>query len=54
MRVTSKGQVTIPRNVREVLGIAPETDIEFKEEYLELLNKLGVEYKNQYLFEWLE
>lgn len=32
MRVTSKGQVTIPRNVREVLGIAPETDIDFKED----------------------
>ena len=32
MRVTTKGQVTIPRNVREMLGIAPETDIEFQEE----------------------
>ena len=32
MRVTSKGQVTIPRNVREVLGIRPETEIDFIEE----------------------
>lgn len=32
MRVTTKGQVTIPRNVREALGIAPETDIDFTEE----------------------
>ena len=32
MRVTTKGQVTIPRNVREILGIVPETDVEFKEE----------------------
>lgn len=32
MRVTTKGQVTIPRNVREILGIVPETDIEFQEE----------------------
>ena len=32
MRVTTKGQVTIPRNVREVLGIGPESDIEFLEE----------------------
>jgi len=32
MRVTTKGQVTIPRNVREILGIAPETDVEFQEE----------------------
>ena len=32
MKVTAKGQVTIPRNVREILGIAPETDIDFQEE----------------------
>lgn len=32
MRVTSKGQVTIPRNVREILGIVPESDIDFQEE----------------------
>ena len=32
MRVTTKGQVTIPRNVRELLGITPETEIEFKED----------------------
>ncbi|MEZ5592085.1 MAG: AbrB/MazE/SpoVT family DNA-binding domain-containing protein [Gammaproteobacteria bacterium] len=32
MRVTTKGQVTIPKNVRETLGITPETEIEFVEE----------------------
>ena len=32
MRVTTKGQVTIPRNVREVLGIVPESDIDFRED----------------------
>ena len=32
MRVTTKGQVTIPRNIREVLGITPETEIDFIEE----------------------
>ncbi len=32
MRVTTKGQVTIPRNIREVLGISPETEIDFVEE----------------------
>lgn len=32
MRVTSKGQVTIPKNVRESLGIVPETDVEFQED----------------------
>jgi AbrB family looped-hinge helix DNA binding protein len=32
MRVTTKGQVTIPRNIRETLGIMPETEVDFKEE----------------------
>ena len=32
MRVTTKGQVTIPRAVREVLGIKAETEIGFIEE----------------------
>jgi antitoxin PrlF len=32
MRVTMKGQVTIPRNVREDLGISPQTEIEFVED----------------------
>ncbi len=31
MRVTTKGQVTIPRNIREALGIMPETEIDFIE-----------------------
>ena len=32
MRVTSEGQVTIPNKVREVLGITPETEVDFVEE----------------------
>ena len=32
MRVTVKGQVTIPRYFREKLGIAPNCEIDFKEE----------------------
>ncbi len=32
MRVTSKGQVTIPKNIREKLGITVESNIEFLEE----------------------
>ncbi|MEL6604698.1 MAG: AbrB/MazE/SpoVT family DNA-binding domain-containing protein [Cyanobacteria bacterium J06614_10] len=33
MRVTAKGQVTIPRSIREVLGITPETEVEFIEDH---------------------
>ena len=32
MRVTTKGQVTIPRDVRESLGITAEAEIAFVEE----------------------
>lgn len=29
MRVTSKGQVTIPQEIREKLGLLPATEVEF-------------------------
>jgi AbrB family looped-hinge helix DNA binding protein len=29
MRVTSKGQVTIPADIRERFGFLPDTDVEF-------------------------
>lgn len=33
MKVTSKGQVTIPQEVRESMGIKPaETEVEFKQD----------------------
>jgi len=32
MRVTTKGQVTIPVNIREKLGITPATEVDFVEE----------------------
>jgi AbrB family looped-hinge helix DNA binding protein len=32
MRVTTKGQVTIPQHIREKLGILPATEIDFVEE----------------------
>jgi AbrB family looped-hinge helix DNA binding protein len=31
MRVTTKGQVTIPQHIREKLGITPATEIDFVE-----------------------
>lgn len=32
MKVTSKGQVTIPKEIRERLGLLPGTEVEFIEE----------------------
>jgi AbrB family looped-hinge helix DNA binding protein len=32
MRVTTKGQVTIPQHIRNKLGITPSTEIDFVEE----------------------
>ena len=29
MRITSKGQVTIPARIREETGLLPDTDVEF-------------------------
>ena len=29
MRVTSKGQVTIPAEIRDLVGFQPETEVEF-------------------------
>jgi AbrB family looped-hinge helix DNA binding protein len=29
MRITSKGQVTIPAEIRERLGLLPETEVDF-------------------------
>ena len=30
MRITSKGQVTIPLQIREKMGFLPDTEVEFK------------------------
>ena len=32
MKVTTKGQVTIPQHIREKLGITPNTEVDFIEE----------------------
>jgi AbrB family looped-hinge helix DNA binding protein len=32
VRITSKGQVTIPQEIRERLGLLPETEVEFRVE----------------------
>jgi len=33
MRITSKGQVTIPQEIREELGLLPNTEVEFTVEH---------------------
>ena len=30
MRLTTKGQVTIPQEIRETLGLLPQTEVEFE------------------------
>lgn len=30
MRITSKGQVTIPQHIREKAGLLPDTEVEFE------------------------
>jgi AbrB family looped-hinge helix DNA binding protein len=32
MRITSKGQVTIPQDIRDRFGFLPETEVEFRVE----------------------
>ena len=46
MRVTTKGQVTIPQHIREKLGITPSTEVDFvEEEDLFLAGKTYLKYK---------
>lgn len=52
MRVTTKGQVTIPQNIREKLGITPATEIDFIEErgrvYIEKKEGKDIKIINQF------
>ena len=32
MRITTKGQVTIPQHIREKMGLTPSTEVDFVEE----------------------
>jgi len=52
MRVTVKGQVTIPRTIREKLGILPNCEVDFKEENnrVYLLKKTGRSPKHKNKF----
>ncbi len=45
MRITTKGQVTIPQEIREQFGLLPNTEVEFYMEknrvYLKKINSLA-------------
>ena len=49
MRVTTKGQVTIPQHIREKLGIIPAVEVDFIEENgrVYLVKKKGEGVKTQ-------
>ena len=44
MRVTERGQVTIPKSIRERFGFEPETEVEFvvKDDAVLLVHRAGV------------
>jgi AbrB family looped-hinge helix DNA binding protein len=48
MKVTTKGQVTIPQMIREKLGITPMTEVDFIEEKgrVYLVKKKGADITN--------
>ena len=37
MRITSKGQVTIPKHIRDKLGVGPGDDVGFREEGTQMI-----------------
>jgi AbrB family looped-hinge helix DNA binding protein len=50
VRVTSKGQVTIPQHIREKLGIVPNSEVDFVEEgdRVYLLKKDGIPFSKRF------
>ena len=55
MRVTTKGQVTIPQNIRERLGILPHSEVEFDivGDSVRIRKKKGSRTRGQRLIEHL-
>ncbi|MBI4405316.1 MAG: AbrB/MazE/SpoVT family DNA-binding domain-containing protein [Deltaproteobacteria bacterium] len=53
-RVTTKGQVTIPKDIRDALGLAPGTHVGFRKEGSKfvLVKEIG-ETPDDYLAEWV-
>ena len=50
MRVTTKGQVTIPQEIREKLGITPNSEVDFLEdgERVYLVKKRGPRFTKKF------
>jgi AbrB family looped-hinge helix DNA binding protein len=50
LRVTTKGQVTIPQHIREKLGIAPNSEVDFVEDgdRVYLLRKSGLPSRKRF------
>ena len=55
MRITSKGQVTIPKEIREAAGMLPNTEVEFRISGGEVIlcKQAGDRRRGKQLVEWL-
>ena len=55
MRITTKGQVTIPLDIRHKLGLLPHTDVEFDivGDSVRIRKKKGVERRGRRLLDHL-
>ena len=55
MRITAKGQVTIPKKWREKFGLWPGTEVEFvpEEEGLKIVKKRGFSGRGEFLIKHL-
>jgi len=54
MKITTKGQVTIPQEIRERLGLLPHTDVEFEVRGdVAVLKKAGVSRRGKRVVEHL-
>lgn len=55
MRITSKGQVTIPQHLREQLGFLPHTEVEFEADgdTVRIRKKTGGRTRGQMIVEHL-
>ncbi len=54
MKITTKGQVTIPQEIRERLGLLPHTDVEFEVRGdVAVLKKAGVRRRGRRVVEHL-